>query len=393
MKVLHVCTSDTGGAFQAAYNLHLGLQGLGVESKMLVLYKYRKLSETSSFLENRNIIEQIRDSISSRIFSFKKRKKTAEFNSIFSFARSPYNVLRHPDVKQADVINLHWTSGFLDFPTFFSHVNKPVFWTLHDMHPFSGGFHYKSLQELAMERLIAQNIRIKVKSIQNIKSKVTIVSPSKWLMEVSKASQPFITLPHYHIPYVVNHNYFQYKESSIARKTLKIFTQKKVILFIADNLNDKRKGLSIFLESLKLLDPNNIFLMIVGSGQITLPNESLEFKHFGYVDNLDQLSLIYSAADLFVIPSMEDNFPNTIIESLCCGTPVVGFDIGGCEAIINEVNGMVSFDISKEGLAETINSSLSQPFHRRNIAIQSQEEYGLSIQAEKYLKQYADSLD
>lgn len=386
MRVIHICTSDKGGAFNAAYNLHLGLLDRGIESKVLVLRKYQSLPFVTHFLAARNIFQRIKDSFNTRFFEAPKKRK--KFNVIFSSPESPYDILRHPEIGHCDLINLHWVSGFIDFPSFFKNVKKPIVWTLHDMHPFSGGNHYNILRIPAMEELITQQIQLKIESIKASQVNISVVSPSKWLMEESFLSEPFHDLPHFHIPYGINTKDFHYRDQRDSRSKLGVLTEKKIILFIADDLNDVRKGVSLLLKALKSIDQSSVLLMIVGNGSLNLQKNNIESINFGFVSNPEKLALIYAAADVFVIPSIEDNFPNTILESLCCGTPVVGFNIGGCEGIKEGINGFKAELNSEDSLVTCINKCLNMTFNREKISQDSTARFNLQKQATGYYKVY-----
>lgn len=147
MKILHISTSDyDGGAAKAAYRLHSGLNQLGADSRMFVK---NKKSEDSSVIKYKyptglgRILYKIqKNRIESEFFRY--RTTRPQGYEIFSDDRSPSRINFISQLGVADIYHLHWTSEFVDLPSFFKNVRKPLVWTLHDMFPFTGGCHYKS---------------------------------------------------------------------------------------------------------------------------------------------------------------------------------------------------------------------------------------------------------
>lgn len=385
MKVLHVSTSDIGGAFRSCYNLHKGLREIGIESEILVLRKYTNLDGVVGFLGRRSILKRAQQSILYRIFQIWQKWVLRNRKIQFSFARSPFDIKRHPLYYSADVVNLHWVSGFLDFPSFFENNAKPIFWTLHDQAPFSSGFHFDCYRESGFERIESENMKLKIESLKS--ANIQVVSPSDWLKYKSQHSEVFGKFDHHLISYSVNTKEIKRTEKIAARRELDLPLDKKTILFIADDVGDKRKGLDLLLKALSLINRSDVLILTVGSMsefQTDTPTRSL-----GYLSNPDTISNAYSAADLFVIPSLEDNLPNTMLESLVCGTPVVGFNIGGIgETLIDGQNGFLAKEINAECLSDTIQQALRCAFSQISIARDSSEKYHLEVQGRNYLSLY-----
>jgi len=395
IKILHICTFDRGGAFQSVYNLHIGLLNESIDSKILVLKKTdEKLVQVYCFLDNRSFIRKVADSLNFRIYKWKKKPYLKpKPKNIYSFPSSPYDVLRHPLVQASSIIHLHWISGFLNYRTFFKKVNKPVFWTLHDKNPFSGGSHFSSYEEPSYRRLDASIILKKAKALSFARD-IAIVSPSGWLYKEAKSSEVLKNFEHYIVPYGLDTKLFKTKDKICSRKLLKLPENKKIILFVADSLKDTRKGFSHLAEALKFFSDDDLLLVTVGSGMIT--TEENKTTSFGYVKNKEDLSRIYSAADTFVIPSIEDNLPNTVLESLACGTPVVGFNVGGIPDMIrHKFNGFLVNKISGKSLASGINYVLNHPslYEKDKIRKDFLDKFDLQNQALKYIELYQNKLD
>ncbi len=393
MQILHLNTQDKGGAFQAAYRLHQGLKEENIESNFLVLYQYTNLPNVLSFLKNQQFLSKIKNSINYRrhqrkITHLTHNKPKAQFN----LASSPYHLHQHPLVKQADVINLHWTANFLDYTSFFKKIDKPIVWTLHDEYPFSGVFHYQGYQVHDYQELDLKVRKEKLEALSGFKD-LHIVAPSKWLHEEAKQSTLFKRFPNYHIPYGLDTSIFKSYNQREARSFFGLPEDKKVILFVADSLEDKRKGFVYILEALKEIKKDDIFLATLGGGKVE--NVALPFKNLGFLSNPIEIAQAYSAADIFVIPSLEDNLPNTVLEAMACGTPVVGFDTGGIPDMVrNSQTGFTAQFKNSKDLAQKITQVLEDDELRGAMSQQSraiiQKEYSLEIQAKAYIEIYQE---
>lgn len=395
-----------GGAANAALRLHLGLRNMGVESNVLTIGTRNDISNIYSVAD----ISRwgwIKNPL------IKKKAKHFYFNTLrlfegktfnpekFTLPTSPYKIENHPLVKEADIINLHWVSEFVNVPTFFENINKPIVWTLHDMNTFTGGCHYtfeclgfingacaKCPQLKGVEKpdLANSNFEIKQKSYAN--KNITIVTPSKWLCGESQKSSLTNLFEKRIIPYGLPDSVFYPYCKKEARNQLNLPSDKKLILFVADSINNYRKGIKYIIEASKLLNTEYLFLL-VGVGNY----EARNFIQLGEIKDETKMAQIYSTADLFVIPSLADNLPNTVLESLFCGTPVVGFNIGGIPDMVEDaVNGFICDETDAKKLALTIQKGLDFGFDRIEISKKAQEKYSLKRQTESYIELYNNLL-
>lgn len=387
MRVLHVNTYDQGGAANACIRLHKGLRKNGIDSKVLTLYQNgSKQPNIHPMYSSRNehLIKQVLDKY---WFSKAHTIKGINHQGLFTFPFSIHRVENHPLVKWADVINLHWISKFVNYPSFFKSVNKPIVWTLHDMNPFSGGYHY--LEDFPLDRFKKQtqkNTTVKIRSLA--KADLNIVTLSKWLHNLSKESQILGSFPHTRIPNGIDISVFKDIEMRVARTIFGLPQDKKILLFVADSLNDSRKGYQILLNAIKKLNRTDLVLGVIGarSSDNAFSNE---VNWLGRIHDERLMSLAYCAADLFVIPSKEDNLPNTVMESITSGTPVVGFKIGGVPDMIkNEFNGFLAEIIDANSLSNSIKTALDFKFDRQEIRNDAINRYSDSVQATKYIKLY-----
>src|SRR5205085_2749672 len=161
-----------------------------------------------------------------------------------------------------------------------------------------------------------------------------IVAPSRWMLELVNTSPLLSKFSATLIPNGIDVEEFAPRDRRFAQEVLRLPEAAQVVMFVSDDLTNLRKGSSFLSEALAGMAQNrNLFLVSVGRGK---PPEtgSIPCLHMGFVENNRCLSMIYSAADLFVIPSLQDNLPNTVLESMACGTPVVGFDVGGIQDLV-----------------------------------------------------------
>jgi glycosyltransferase involved in cell wall biosynthesis len=332
--------------------------------------------------------------------------------SLFSDDRSANNADVLGQMPPSDIVNLHWVAGFFDYREFFRKLpdRLPVVWTLHDMNPFTGGCHFDGGCGKFAERcgacpqlgsndpkdLSAQVWRRKQKAFSALNVEgVHLVTPSRWLQgEVSKSTlmSKFRCTA---IPNALDTELFQPREQGAARKLLGIPADSAVILFLADWAGEKRKGFDLLVEALKpFRNDQRVYLLAAGR---ELPAHDLgpQLVTTGYLTGEKQLSWVYSAADVFVLPSLQDNLPNTALEALSCGVPVVGFDVGGIPEIVREgETGLLVAAKDVAGLRAAITSVVENKDVRVRMAEAGRRfavaNYGLEIQARRYLELYTE---
>ncbi len=425
-KVVHLCSQDYGGAGKAAYRLHKGLQQIGVNSKMLVLNK--KSGDPSVEVFPSKYTERLQQSLNvssyeSPLWSqqvLRWQTELAKYPNrpvgleIFTDALSDIHIDQIQDIKDADIVNLHWVAGTLDYPSApLALKDKQIVWTLHDMNPFSGGCHYSGDCENYKESCgtcpqlgstIAEDMSRQIWNHKYYAFKslnLNIVTPSKWLANCASKSSLLSNYPVKVIPNGLPLNTFKPYAKTKIRKALNIPDNAKVILFGADYLVNARKGFGYLLEALKRLLPHKDYATVV----LTFGNlpEGLQINTYhticslGSITDEDKLALAYSAADVFVIPSIEDNLPNTVLEAMACGAPVVGFEIGGIPDMVeHKKTGYLVKPRDIEGLSEGIAWVLSASDSGTNFSEQCRKkverEYALEVQAKSYYEMYGGIL-
>ncbi len=420
MKILHVLTQDFGGAGNAAYRLHLGLKAIGIDSRMLTLSKrsgnpnvYYQRDEPvngryTDNSEDEHIpakYHQLWNDWMKMLQDYPKRPGGLE---IFTDTRCYLDYLNCPEFEDADVINFHWVAGVVDFnylPNMWR--GKPIVWTLHDQNAFTGGCHYTGSCEKykthceACPQLGSNNTRDisydnwETKRKAYDKLNINVVTPSKWLGESSRQSSLFGKMPHHVIPYGFPLDKFNDKGRDNLRRNLGIPLDQKVVLFGADHISNTRKGLSYLIEALKLIAPKHKDLAFAFFGKFP-QNFSLPFEipiyNFGSIKEEEKISAIYSFSDVFVLPSLEDNLPNTVVEAMASGTPVVGFDIGGVpDMIVHKKTGYLANEKDINSLAEGIEWVLYESNIKelsQNSIHRAQTEYPLELQPARYVELY-----
>lgn len=352
MKIVHLSYSDKlGGAAIAAYRLNEAMRMEGVDSSMLVL---NKISTDISVCKIGNSSKVMIAQIKSAIEQWYLKCHYIPF-ATFSTGVFGFQLYKYAQLRNADIIYLHWINASMlsirDIKDILS-LGKPVYWFLHDMWPMTGGCHHSfDCEKYAMQCSCCPNLnsnrvcdlssmifRHKIKNFLSY-SNLNVVCPSKWLGECAKKSLLFKDKKIFVIPNLLDTSIFKKTNSTELRGFMNLPLNKKLILFAADSgVNNPYKGWSYLVDSLSQIKMNdrNIEVVVVGSKlKLNLEGEIPFPVH--YVERLwDQisLSLLYNVVDVFVTPSLAEAFGQTALEALACGTPVVGFNIGGIPDII-----------------------------------------------------------
>lgn len=390
MKVVHISYSDQGGAGIAACRLNKALNMCGVDSVMLCIEKTTSDSTVHQYRIS-SIARRIEHlHIPVRQNKYRKiQRKYASSYEVMTFPEAIYDISTHHLIQDADIINLHWEGNMLNYPLFFKNVRKPVVWTLHDMNPFLGCAHYMGDVERNSECLAIENrIReIKRKAIAQ-HDNINVVALSDWMATYSKKSEILGTRPHYLIPNSVDTSVFRYYDKNSIRELLHIPVDKPVLLFCSQNISNYRKGFDLLLDAIKIIGDKCI-LMAIGTNNSNKQSDNIKF--IGNIHDEQLLALMYASADAFIIPSREDNLPNVMLESLCCGTPVISMSNGGMrDCICNMKNGLLVPELSPESLAETVTGFLENinHFDRKSISDDATKKYSPERQAAGYISLY-----
>jgi glycosyltransferase involved in cell wall biosynthesis len=353
MKVLTISVSDQeGGAARAAFRSHKGLLKCGLDARMLVGTKRSGLSS----------VYQWSDSLWGRIYGFVDRlprkvlgrRPTGPWSDNW-LARSRY---RFSDSWQPDVVNYHWIGGGFISLNAFSKV-KLTAWTTHDLWYFTGGCHYPGdchrfesicnqcpqLKPSPLFEGSAHNQIIKYKYSK--KRKPIIIAPSKWIGDNAKKSRVLTGNNVYVVENGLDLDTFSPRPILAARDMMGLNRNAYIIGFGAMSATtDRRKGYDLLQESLTKLstsNPGNIMCVVFGGATGTYSVCGIPVLGVGHVSDDNMLANIYSALDLFLLPSRIENAPQVAVEALACGTPVIAYNVGGTPEIVRDgVNGWLA---------------------------------------------------
>lgn len=410
-KILHITTYVNGGAGIAAYRIHEALLKANVDSVFLATDE-PIIPNANSFISiiipTKSIAKRVFDKfgrITARYFNVKLFNKYAYFQNKLnkikpflvgepaSLPFSKYKLCSHPAVLAADIIHLHWVAGLLDYSSFFANIKKPVVWTNHDMNSIKGLFHYEGdeMKNAGVAGKLDKEVNnYKAAALAKSKTKMAVVSPSNWLHKEIVKSERFTANKIFKIPNALNSNLFTIRETGKLRRELNIPVNHTVFLFVSQSIHNYRKGFDLLVNALDKLNSSNITLLMIGYA------EHIELSNFncinlGSIYEEEKLSYYYSLADAFIIPSREDNLPNVMLESLCCGTPVISFDLGGmAEVILNNVNGLKAKELNSDCLRDTLLKfiEIKEGFNRQTIREEALKLFSPEIIAQKYISVY-----
>ena len=414
MKITHLNVWDVaGGAARAAYRLHTGLCRLGQDSRMLVQHRESSDPRVISFQPPGGLAVKFRRAIKQRYLAREYKNFTRlPGGSLFSDDRSSQNADILQQIPESDILHLHWVAGFIDCREFFGKLptNLPVVWTLHDMYPFTGGCHFDGgcgkfteacgacpqLSSSAPDDPSSRSLKRKREAYSSLGAgRIRIVTPSRWMQGQAEKSALLSGLRCTTIPNALDTEVFRPREREAARASLGIPVNSSVVLFLADWAGETRKGFRALVEALRSFSNNpRVHFLIVGR---ELPSADLgpRVTSIAAVTDDEKLSLLYSAADVFVLPSLQDNLPNTALEALSCGVPIVAFDVGGIPEIVHagETGRLVPV-ADVEGLRLAIESLLSNEEERLRMSASARKcamaNYSLELQAKRYLDLYSE---
>lgn len=340
--------------------------------------------------------------------SYPNRPRDCE---MFSSSEAISRLSEIPLLEKNDILHFHWVAGFLDIPADSEFLRgKKIVWTLHDMNPFTGGCHYAdgckgflkqcgSCPQLGSHQehdLSWRTWKRKEYAYRNLD--ITIVTPSDWLAEEARKSTLLGRFPVHCIPNGVPLDIFRPYPKAELRKTLGIPLDGKALLFSADNVLNRRKGLVYLLEALNKIqhteEAQNFTLILLGNGGESVKNLSFPVNVLGHLASPSALAAAYAAADAVVLPTLEDNLPNVLLEALACGTPAVAFGVGGIPSIIDHMEtGYLAKARDAADLAEGLLWALRpHPMRARLCRSKALERYALEISAQRYHELYKQLL-
>jgi glycosyltransferase involved in cell wall biosynthesis len=334
--------------------------------------------------------------------------------SAWSLGRQLHSIL---DDLQPDVINIHnlhgmmWTGWSLDLVRACAE-HAPTVWTLHDMWSLTGRCAYSydcgkfstgcdagcptygEYPELEPSRIA--EAWLQRRELLSHFSQLAAVNPSTWL---KRQAQQGLWARHRveGIPNGLPLDVYCPMDRGRARSELGLPATGPVLIAIATNLAERRKGAALLIEALRRLPPRSMTLITLGAGHLDCDIEGIDVHPLGYVADERTKMLAYNAADLSVHPAPVDNLPNTVMEALACGTPVVGFPIGGVREMVRPgETGWLADDVTGDALARALSNALEQVAGgvdlRKSCRVVAEAEYGADLQADRYVALFRSML-
>jgi len=410
MKILIVNTLDIeGGAARAAYRLHRALLEQGLTSQMLVQSK--SSDDSTVFCSTSKLqkgLARIRPSLDGlRVRPYKNRSQTP-----FSAAWVPSGALIDQiNLINPDIVHLHWISAGMMRIEDIRRIKAPVVWTLHDMWPFTGGCHYDEncgafrktcgnckVLASSQERDLSRKVFLRKQKTFAQKQNITVVALSRWIKAEAKDSTLFSEHQVVNLPNPIDTKIFAPFDRVQARKLLNLPIDKKLILFGAMGAtSDPRKGFHELGEALQRLQTTDTELVVFGASQ---PDKGITFSqkahYLGRLHDDVTLRVLYSAADVMLVPSRQEAFGQTASEALACGTPVVAFATTGLLDIVeHKMNGYLAkpFDIDDlangvDWILEFAGSDSLAEYGRQKIT----QNFDFKVVAPKYIELYQSIL-
>ena len=413
MRVLIVNTSErTGGAAVAANRLMEALNNNGVKAKMLVRDKETDhltvAGLPSSWRQQWNFLWE-------RFVIWLHLHFRREHLFEVDMANAGTDITKLPEFQEADVIHLHWINqGMLSLKGIRKILTsgKPVVWTMHDIWPATAVCHYSRGCEQYQSQcdrcplLPGDNLARHVwnRKVQTLSGqRITYVCCSEWLAGEARKSALLKDQRIVSIPNAIDTRLFRPQEKQQARQTLELPADCRIILFVSQRVTDPRKGISYFVDAVSRLvqqypemKESTGVAILGGHAEEVASLLALPSYPLGYVSNPSRIVSVYNAADVFVLPSLEDNLPNTLMEAMACGVPCVGFHVGGIpEMICHQKNGYVARERDAADLAQGIRHVLDEADYEalsRECLHQVAQKYSQQSVANRYIEEYQNSM-
>jgi glycosyltransferase involved in cell wall biosynthesis len=412
MKILMMNRTDTeGGAARGATRL---LEGIRRQNADVNLYVQRRTGNSPWVISHSPIWGKTAGYVRRALESILTGLSAGKTQGLFSPAFIPDRVSAPIAVFAPDIIHLHWVARMMRLETL-GRFKMPIVWTLHDSWPFTGGCflpfdctRYReacgrcpilgSSREDDLSHWVWQRKRT---TWQNLN--LTLIAPSQWMAQRARASSLFRDRRVEVIPNGLDVSRYQPTNKDRARAHFSLPADKKLLLFGAKSATrDRNKGFHLLVQSLREIAAgkfgSEIELIVFGSSQPDPPQDlGLKAHYLGWQDDETALALLYAAADVFVLPSLQENLPYAIMEAMACGTPCVTFNLGGIpELIDHKQNGYLARPFEASDLTRGLMWVLGDPERRRTLSAGARrrvmQEFELAKVAERHLSLYRELL-
>lgn len=409
MKILMLNTFDEiGGAARAASRLLQGVRHQELDCRLLVQYKTGHAADVICHAGRlRSLTRRLKMAVGA--LPVRRYPKAPENN--FSPAMLPDHLAMEIAAIDPDIIHLHWmNAGFLRVETL-GRLKTPIIWTLHDSWAFTGGCHvpfdctgYRrscgacpvlgSTGEKDLSRRVWNR---KAQAWRDLN--LTLVAPSRWLADCARSSSLFCDARVEVIPNGLDTELFRPRGRAASRQLLGLPQDGKIILFGAIRAaSDPNKGLHLLLPALRSLgkDASDRMALVFSSfDKDAIPDPGMPMRTLGRVRDDERLALIYSAADVFVAPSIQEAFCQTATEALACGAPVVAFGATGLLDVVEHCGcGYLAKPYDSEDLARGIAWVLEDEDRHKTLSAQArrkaEDDFCLAKGAQRYAELYRE---
>ncbi len=419
MKVVHLNTYDgNGGAGRAVLRLNHALKNIGVQSEVITLYQFDKNSGVSTYANT--FLKKAIATFNILCERFLVRLFTKDKSIPFSLQRFGISPGNFSKLKSADVIHIHWVNHGLFAPhnisKFSAFSKQKIFWTLHDSNPITGGCHVRYgcknflqecgncpvLGEKKTNDLSNKTWKLKNKAYQKVDFQ--LIAPSKWMQQSAQKASLTKNKKASFIANALDTDFFIPKNKAVCREALNLPKDCFIILAgYQPSVSDRHKGFKQLKETLRYLaeslgaEKDNLLLVFYGSdGNNNTDEIEIPHQFFGKVTDDEVLVNLYNAADVFLFPSLEESMGYTALESLSCGTPVIGFNTSGVtDVVLHKTNGYLANLYDSKGLADGILWVMTEADKQelaenaRNWAV---TEFGLEVVAQKHYNLYKSAI-
>jgi glycosyltransferase involved in cell wall biosynthesis len=339
-----------GGAARAAIRLHRGLLDAGEDSCMLTRHR---TGNNPGVLTPPGLLSSTGALLRGDIGNLALKAQVSGDNDIRSAAWLPSGMARKINQTPHQLVNLHWLGGETLSIADIGNIKGPVVWTLHDMWAFCGCEHYahegsdarwrngytrenrtSGSHGLDLDRWTWERKR------RHWRRPFTLITPSRWLADCARQSKLLHDWPIHTVPNPIDTSLYLPTERAAARDALGLPRDRRLILFgAAGGSRDPRKGFDLLLDALLQLHENvrgaDYECLVLGENEPAhAPETGYATRWLGHIKDDHQLALVYSAADVLVLPSRQDNLPQSGTEAQACGCPVVAFDTGGLADVV-----------------------------------------------------------
>lgn len=416
MNILQINTKVTrGGAARVMYRLHHALRQTGHQSRIAARSVHTPEEDVFSLAD----LTLPQNPLARRVIRAVETRAEKWF-SYSGLHATPKALFNTPLFQESDIVHLHNLHGnyfnyrYLDALS----GRKPLVWTLHDMWAFTGhcAYAYDCQRWRAQcghcpllkgkNRLLVQPTAPFIDHTHNIlqekrrvysQTKVEVVTPSLWLQKLAQESIIGLGRTIHYIPSGLDLNIFKPVAQAKSRAYFGIPPGKKVVLFSAEKTSNFRKGFAYLREAIQSIQPASEFVLLVMGHSEEADFPGFQVIKTGYLEEESIQVLAYNAADLLVFPSLADNQPLGVLESLACGTPVVAFDVGGIPEMVRHMKtGYLARYKNTKDLSHGIQTLLMNPqqlqamkAYCRQVAV---DEYDLKLQASRYLALYEETI-